>query len=286
MRRIVSVFLSAILLSGCAPATSATPFSTVTSTPSATIEEMNDNSVYTAMSYNILSWDINTKRVERVIKRIKRVSPDLLGVQESTRAWMNHLDNALKDEYISVSMPSDSPDDPGGSCGIFFKRDKFDLLDSGTYWLSRTPDVPSMLPQTKWNRVLVYALLKRKSDSGILLFTSSHIDSDDEMVGIYLDFIASHSDKTVISVGDFNIRKGSRLYKTITSTNLNDASVIATNTMKEATVAGSADKGIILDYFFVTKNALEVDSYEVLTDQIDGDYPSDHNAIVMKYRLK
>ena len=43
---------------------------------------------------------------------------------------------------------------------------------------------------------------------------------------------------------------------------------------------------IILDYFFVTKNALEVDSYEVLTDQIDGDYPSDHNAIVMKYRLK
>jgi len=90
----------------------------------------------------------------------------------------------------------------------------------------------------------------------------------------------------VISVGDFNIRKGSRLYKTITSTNLNDASVIATNTMKEATVAGSADKGNILDYFFVTKNALEVDSYEVLTDQIDGDYPSDHNAIVMKYRLK
>jgi len=56
--------------------------------------------------------------------------------------------------------------------------------------------------------------------------------------------------------------------------------------MKEATVAGSADKGNILDYFFVTKNALEVDSYEVLTDQIDGDYPSDHNAIVMKYRLK
>ena len=95
--------------------------------------------IFSVMSFNVFVSYADAARKQRVIDTILDNTPSVFGVQEASVDWMNALNKGLGNLYTAVGDGRD-----GGSNGehsaIFYRTDKFDLIESGTKWLSPTPD--------------------------------------------------------------------------------------------------------------------------------------------------
>ena len=58
-------------------------------------------------------------------------------------------------------------------CGIFYLKDKYELLDSGTFWISETPDEESKYADAGCNRICSYVVLQNKT-TGFAIRTLQH----------------------------------------------------------------------------------------------------------------
>lgn len=134
------------------------------------------------MSFNIrygLARDGDNEwkhRHELVIETIRNFNPDLLGTQEVLGFQAQYLDEQLPEFTYSGSSRDKNPD--GEQCGILFRTDRFELIDSGQFWLSETPEKPftkswdSSLP-----RIAAWVRLKdRRRGGSELLFVNTHFD--------------------------------------------------------------------------------------------------------------
>lgn len=74
--------------------------------------------------------------------------------------------------YSYVGVGRDDGKDSGEYSALFYKTDKFNIVKSGIFWLSETPDKVSMGWDAIYNRVCTYALFEDKV-SGQLFWTSS-----------------------------------------------------------------------------------------------------------------
>ena len=127
------------------------------------------------MSFNVWVSGKTTERNERVLNMVLKYLPDTIGFQEVDPVWLSTLKSGLKDQYDFVGEGRN-----GGSSGeynpIFYKKDLFTLVDSGTRWLSNTPTVVSKVEESSLNRIYTYALLERKSDGKRIMVVNTHFD--------------------------------------------------------------------------------------------------------------
>ncbi|MBV6552780.1 hypothetical protein KTN00_17490, partial [Acinetobacter soli] len=61
-------------------------------------------------------------------------------------------DLARLTDYESVTAERDG-DGTGEGIGIYYKKTMFSKVDSGSFWLSLTPDVPSIHPEAEYLRL-------------------------------------------------------------------------------------------------------------------------------------
>lgn len=170
-------------------------------------------------------------------------------------------------------------------CPVFYRRDKFALVDKGSFWLSETPEVMSKDWGSACYRICSYAVLRRKSDNEEIAVFNTHLDhiSDEARIKgiqVVLDKIAEFGGKPSILMGDLNAVPGS---ETISSAvqSFFDAQAVAEDTMDGATYQAwgkKLDKERI-DYIMVSKTGISVDKYAVVQTTYDGVYPSDHFPI-------
>lgn len=240
------------------------------------------NASITTMTFNVLVSNRTAERQTRVIKMIQKHMPDTLGVQEADKAWINTLDNALKDTYAYVGVARDGKS--GEYCAIFYRKGKFKLLDSGTKWLSDTPDKVSKYSGSTCYRIFSYALLERKSDGKQFMHINTHLDhqASEEVklkqAKVITNFIRSYNkDVPIIISGDFNCDNGSMPAKNIISNGFVDASDVA--------LANSKAIGGI-DIIFTSADDIVV--YEAFRDGslIDGGAASDHSPVIAVYGFK
>ena len=104
--------------------------------------------VVKAMTFNIRVgtawWDgANrwSKRRQNVVETIKRNSADIIGLQEALDFQLEHIQQALP-QYSTYAAGRNNGRQKGEACPIFYRKDRFRLADSGTFWFSDTPDVP------------------------------------------------------------------------------------------------------------------------------------------------
>ena len=135
------------------------------------------------MSYNIQTGNASkvTPRVASVVKHITDFDADVIGTQEVNYIWLDELQKiGFFDTYTRVGEAREGDKRAAGnesSC-IFFKTDKFNLIDSGTYWLSETPEQISKLADCDYYRIMTFALLERKSDGVRFLHVNTHLEWD------------------------------------------------------------------------------------------------------------
>ena len=234
-------------------------------------------------------------RRERIAGVIKAQEVDVLGTQELLSNQFNDLSGLLTG-YQGVGVGRLDGAESGEYCAVFFRKDRFTLLDSGTFWLSETPEVVGSLG---WDgaceRIATWVVL-RDRDGRELFFIDTHLDhvgqvARDAGVSLLMKRIETLSGgRPVILTGDFNSEPGSSVVAHVQKDGvLRDAKAIAAQ--RSGTDWSFSDFGQIpeaerplLDYIFVSGD-IEAVRYEVLPDIFDGGYVSDHAPVMAVVKI-
>ncbi len=238
-------------------------------------------------------------RRELFCATVQQHLPDVLGVQEAYRFQLDDIRQALPG-YGEVGEGRD-----GGVKGeysaILYRTERFAVVDSGTFWLSDTPEVPSQTWGNACVRICTWARLRdRQTDRAFYLY-NTHLDhrsqpSREKSVRLIAARVAERATtEPFVITGDFNIGednpallyllgKGPDVgpFQTVDSFRVlhPDAQAVGTfHGFKGGT------NGTKIDYILVPP-ATEVLAAEILHDHRDGHYPSDHFPVTATIRLR
>ena len=243
------------------------------------------------MSFNIRCLNVGTDswedRIGIVSQTILKSEADSIGVQEATPEWMKTLDTTVAEKYAHIGVGRDDGDNEGEYSAIFYLKDKYELVDSGTFWLSETPEKPSKGWDAACNRICTWARLKNKETGEEYVHMNSHFDhvgitARKNSVQLILDKAKTFGDIPVVFTADMNVKEGSDNYKQFTESGyFYDTKYIAPDTMDYCTyhdTKPNSHKDDIIDYVMIN-DGFDAISYKVVTAGIDGRFVSDHYPI-------
>ena len=255
-----------------------------------------------AMTYNIRlhvdSDGINSwvNRKDYFLSQIQFYEPDILGLQEVTPGQLKDIATFLKD-YNYVGKGRDE-NNQGESSNIFFKKDRFNIKDSGTFWLSETPDRVSKGWDAAINRVCTYVLLYDKSKKKQFWVFNTHLDHMGELArtnGILLIMqkmkMLNKTNLPVMFMGDFNSEPGTERIKALKNEMLDTRDISIQKPFgPDGTFNGFKHNEAVtklIDYIFISKSSpFIVQKYAVLSDSKDLKYPSDHFPVYVELKYK
>lgn len=244
------------------------------------------------MSFNLMAGK-EEKRIDSVIETILKYRPAVVGVQEATDTWIGILRSRLKDTYTVVGEGRNAEGHDEFSA-ILYLTDEFNLIDSGTKWLSNTPDQKgSKLPESYYIRIMTYVHLERKSDGKQFLHANTHLDytvkPEDEatqvaQMQILLDEIAKLNlgDISTIITGDFNAKVDTLVYQKMIAEEYTDAAAHIAAEDRAPTyhgLMGTTGEPRHIDFIFA-KGLANNNLYRICTERIDNENVSDHYPIL------
>ncbi|MCI8360364.1 MAG: endonuclease/exonuclease/phosphatase family protein [Clostridiales bacterium] len=241
------------------------------------------------------------RRGPRLLHILEKYAPDSIGFQEATPQWMDWLRGRLTG-YVGVGVGRDNGRDKGEFSPVFYRADRFSLKDGGTFWLSETPDRVS---GPAWNaacaRICTWAALEDRQ-AGLFLHMNTHTDhvSVEAMCRgseLILSRLKALREKygpiPAVVTGDFNGEEHSSVYAVMAASDspVGDAKYLAG---RQINACGSfhnflkvdVSKHTPIDYIFLTPDALRAKTYQVVTDNPDGGYVSDHYAVFAELETK
>ena len=253
------------------------------------------------MTYNIrLSVDSDKEnswnnRKQETMALMSYYHPDYFGVQEAVPQQMVDIKTALSD-YDYVGVGRDDGKNQGEYSAIFYDKSKLDVLKSGTFWLSETPEKPSKGWDAAYNRVCTYAFFKIKKTGKQFLAMNLHFDHVGDVARVnsaklILEKIKKLNPKNVplTLTGDFNLTDDSEPIKII-SKSLDNVFYHSKKTHygPKGTFTGFDINTIPqdrIDYIFV--KGFEVLSNRTINDRRENLlYPSDHFPILAEINFK
>lgn len=242
----------------------------------------------TVMTFNVLCAGVNEnhwcKRQPLVKDLIKMYDPDVFGLQEAHYGWMRYIAGQLKDTYAYVGVGKDDGGIKGEFSPVFYKKDKYDVVNKGNLWLSETPEIPGLGWDAVENRTCAYAVLKDKETGEEYAVFNTHLDHIGETAMCEgANLVDQRADafngiKTVV-MGDFNVKPDSQAYKTMIKNGFKDARTIAAKADTINSFHKFGEDSKMIDFVFV-KNGVTVKEVKTATDRINGKDPSDHYPVV------
>lgn len=254
------------------------------------------------MTYNIrldLAADQENawpNRKEYWASQMQFYEPDIFGIQEALPQQVLDIE-VLLPQYNHIGIGRDGMD-KGESSNIFFKKDRFKVLQEHTFWLSDTPDKVSKGWDAALNRVCTYALFKDSKTKKTFWVFNTHFDHLGELarnnsVTLILSKIKELNTQnySVFLMGDFNSEPTEQrmidLGKEMNdSRSISEAKPFGPSGSFNAFKHNEAVTKLI-DYIFLSKtNAFKVKKYAVLSDSKELKYPSDHLPVFIELELQ
>lgn len=254
------------------------------------------------MTYNIRldvasdgenAWPL---RKDFFTSQIRFYEPDIFGIQEAMPPQVTDLEQFLF-QYDQVGIGREGVG-KGESSNIFYKKEKFKVIQTNTFWLSETPEAFSMGWDAACHRVCTYALFQEAKTNQLFWVFNTHLDHIGEQArtkGIELILAKINQLNTlnypVIFMGDFNSEP-------------QEERIIALKKIMDDTREVSIDKPFgpagtfnnfehnkpvrkLIDYVFISKESnLKVKKYAILSDSKDLRYPSDHLPVYVEVILE
>ena len=184
------------------------------------VEQTLEDYTLKVMSFNVqtengtqVNFDL---RAELLRDLLDQLQPDSIGMQEVTTGWIYRMDTfAFNNSYAGVGEGRTTG---GEASSIYYRKDKYDLVNSGTFWLSETPDVKgSYLEASLYPRICTWAHLRDKVTGFEYIHINTHLDHLGNSKGgkelrtaqvrVILEYIQSFPDVPMVMTGDFNHAK-------------------------------------------------------------------------------
>lgn len=258
-----------------------------------------------AMSFNIRldlpsdgtnAWP---HRKSMVAEIIHREAPEVLGLQEVLLHQKTDLETALPG-YGFVGVARDDGADKGEFSPLAYRRDRFVLLGSGTFWLSATPSQPGKAWDAAFPRIATWAVLRERESSRRIAVLNTHFDhvgtaARANSAGIIADWARERLARgdAVIVMGDFNAPPSSPpmlLLANYTRSGLRMARSLAAappygppGTFNAFKI--DADPPEPIDHVLVS-DRLAVLRFATVTQHWGGRLPSDHYPVLADLALR
>ena len=269
-------------------------------------ERAGDEAAFRVMTFNIRfdnpadgenAWP---RRRDWVAEIIREQRTDIAGLQEALRRQIDDLQERLPG-YEWYGVGRDDGRDRGEYVPIFYRKERFELVDKGTFWLSPTPDEPgsrgwdAQLPRTTtWLR------LKDRTTGRTLTAFNTHFDhrgaqARDESARLLLVKVREIAgEDPVVLTGDFNTVPTTEPYRILTGTTrraggneadaappvvpLRDAERISSARPEGPNSTWNGFREIVpqmkIDYIFTL--GFDVRSHRIIDERREGRFPSDH----------
>ena len=247
------------------------------------------------------------KRCQVICDMMNFEQPDILAAQEMKSSQLRGLLNGM-DGYDYVGVGRDDGKSAGEFVPIFFNTLTLSVIDSGTFWLSETPDVPSKGWDAANICICTWAHLLVKATNKEVVVYNMHLDHKGtearrksvEMV-LARAGEAIEAGTSVILMGSFNADQDNEATKVVASSGmLTDAYVKAAQRYAENGTSNSFSYSSFsdrrYDHVFVSRDAT-VENYAILpyaywtenlVDKKEGSakytrrQPSDHYPVMVK----
>lgn len=308
MKRFLSILVCCAMLIGLMG-----PISTAAATASTTTHTTD----IAVMGYNALNqpgvienwaeyYTYNT-RIERTVDIISRYDADSIGFQEVNYNIRNALNVMLKDYTMAPNMEMSSN-------AIFYRTDRMEVLESGVFWLSETPDYPSKYEDASEERTATYAVLRNKVTGVTYIHFNTHLDHISQTAVSYGMRVLRERIEAmrvkypgigIVATGDFNMTRTHEAYDIMTSKWVhvdmqdslfcapvdqvyNEGATMINGYLTIEEDLSKYDGTLAIDHLFASIDELDVVSYKVMREG-DKDNPqiaaSDHFGVYVELNL-
>lgn len=225
-------------------------------------------------------------RRDQAAELIKNDAADIVGIQEGLPPMMNDLADRLPG-YAAIGVGREDGVDQGEYAAILVKADRFRVQESGTFWLSDTPEVCN---SCTWGntvtRICTWAKLYDRHTQRTFHFFNTHLDHASELARqkgteLILTRIAERKPSgPVLLTGDFNAPEEDPLHASIKAAGLADVwKTLNTDVPPEESgtfheFTGETHRSRI-DFIYATPDLKGLESVIVRSSK-NGNFPSDH----------
>lgn len=237
------------------------------------------------------NWD---NRKEALASVVLFNEVEILGVQEALHHQMVQLKNLLQDfDYTGVAR--DDGAEKGEYSAIFYNRNLYKLINSGTFWLSESPEKPSKSWDAALARICTWAILEQKSSGKKLMVLNTHFDhigkvARTESAKLILKKAAELNTQNLplVLMGDFNATEVEEPIQLLSAA-LKDVSkeapvkMLATGTFNA--FKWNETPTNVIDYIFLNEGFKPL-RYGVISQSNDQRYPSDHFPVLVELSWK
>ncbi|HZY65162.1 MAG: endonuclease/exonuclease/phosphatase family protein [Actinomycetota bacterium] len=244
------------------------------------------------------------RRASLSARVIQRCAPDLIGFQEfqagNSRFYEAHLP-----EYERALGPEYENRPPRSHNAIFWNPQRLELLSTGGFWLSKTPEVFSGSWGTHQKRSANWARFRTARNGTEFVHLNTHLDHKSvaarrqgaRLLVRRIDELAEGKLPALVT-GDFNADPDSAVYRIFTGAGFEDAHRLAGETpartfhkfQGEGFVSRRPEKEGRIDWVLVRGAGSELQprktSCRVVRDAEPPVYPSDHYPVFADLELE
>jgi endonuclease/exonuclease/phosphatase family metal-dependent hydrolase len=288
---VVALLLVASL--GCHQTGSTATPSTPAAAQAAPLKVMSFNLRYDTPNDSANAWP---HRKDWVASLIRFHGADVVGVQEALEHMLTDLDSRLPG-FARVGVGRADGRKKGEYSAIFYRTDRLALLDSGTFWLSPTPEVAG---SKGWDaaieRVATWAKFRDRLTGCTHLELNTHFDHIGEQARqesarlIRRRLAQLANGLPIVMTGDLNSTPTSGAYRILTRDTvagaiapLGDAMLTSRSGHYGPTSSWTAFRAIQpdrrIDYVLVSA-PVTVTAHGILPDSWGGRFPSDHLPVL------
>lgn len=244
------------------------------------------------MSYNIKFDDTRdsvnnwANRKQDVVGLMNYHGADIIGVQEALKHQLDDLVEGLGN-FKMLGVGRDDGKEAGEYSALLYNDEMFDVVESGTFWLSPTPDEVSTGWDAALPRVCTWALFEQVGGEQIYVFNThfDHVGTEARLESARLirDRILSMVKSPAVIMGDFNFTSDKPPYKVMTE--------YFADAKKDSSMRPYGPDGTFngfrfdqpvsrrIDYIFLY-GTWEIMNFATLSDSRDMRYPSDHFPVL------
>ena len=227
------------------------------------------------------------ERAPRLAQVTRGYDADIIALQEHTVPWENHIERIFPEyeifnKYRSVHELESAP--------ILWKRDKFECVDKGYFWLSDTPEVESRGWDSLYNcwRMCEYVVLKHIESGKIFTHMNTHFGFGDkgqiDSARLIYEYSKKISEYPTFVTGDFNMTPESKGYEEMTKY-FTDVNSVTANDRRTTYHGYGTVNDEHIDYCFINEKIKPI-SLKLIDELVDGGYASDHYGVYTVLELQ
>lgn len=240
-------------------------------------------------------------KISGVASDAPKDAPVLVGMQEVLHNQLTDLKEELGDGWAHIGVGRDDGKEAGEYSPIFYKSDILEVVYQETKWLSETPDKPSYGWGANNRRIVTTGVFEHKETKERFIAANAHLDHEvpEARIGgvkVIIERLHAAQDEygplAVSLTGDFNSEPDQDAHEEMAEIGyLEDLyEVSKDHEGPEDTYTGFAPgtEATRIDYIYVGpkgEGKWKVGKYEVVDNEVDGVFASDHRPVVGDLKL-